>query len=84
MGPDLKVVQLHESNFRDPVASLRALADEIEAGEYGDVTCVAVSLFGDTLEVFGVGRDSEAPTTVCVLQAGAQKLLSSLAEWGNP
>lgn len=35
---DLKVVQLHDGpSLRDVPAQLRALADRIEAGDYGDV-----------------------------------------------
>ena len=36
-APALNVVQLYDSNHRDPVATLRRIADEIEAGQYGDV-----------------------------------------------
>jgi hypothetical protein len=59
--PD-NVVQLHSSNFRDPVATLRLIADEIEAGDYGDVGSVALVILGDSMECFGLGKDAEAPS----------------------
>ncbi len=44
--PELKVVTLYESNFQDPVATLRKLADDIESGKYGDVASLGVVLAG--------------------------------------
>jgi len=69
------VVGLYSHNFRDASASLRHLADCIDAGEYGDVKCVGVSLLGDGLFVFGCGRDSEHTDTALVLHAGFQFLM---------
>jgi hypothetical protein len=78
-----EVVQLHESNFRDPVATLRKIADEIEAGQYGEVGCVSVALLGDTMEVFGAGVDSEAPSVAMLLHAGFMRLAGSLERHGR-
>lgn len=80
---DLKVIQLHESNYRDPVATLRIIADAIESGKYGDVGCVGVCLLGDTMEVFGMGRDSEASSTAMLLHAGFMRLAQSLEQHGR-
>lgn len=82
-APDLKVVTLHDSNFRDPVATLRSIADDIEAGRYGDVGTVALVLLGDTLEVFGLGRDSEGPSVGLLLHAGFLRLSRALEEHGQ-
>lgn len=79
----MKVVTLHESNFRDPVATLRVIADQIEAGKYGEVGCVAVAVLGDTLEVFGAGVDSEAPSVAMTLHAGFMRLVRSIEEHGR-
>jgi hypothetical protein len=35
---------------------LRNIADEIEAGEYGDVETIVVGLRGETYETFGGGK----------------------------
>lgn len=83
MKPELKVVTLHESNFRDPVATLREIADQIEAGEYGDVWTVGLVLFGDTLEVFGMGVDSDGPTIALLMNAAALRLARKLEEHGR-
>jgi hypothetical protein len=69
------VVGLYVHNFRDAPATLRHLADRIDAGEYGDVTCVGVSLLGDGLSVFGCGKESEPADTALVLHAGFQFLM---------
>lgn len=79
----MKVVTLHESNFRDPVATLRNIADEIEAGKHGAVGCVGVAVLGDKLAVFGAGPDSEAPAVALVLHAGFAQLSRSIEEHGR-
>jgi hypothetical protein len=79
----LKVVSLCESNFRDPVATLRIIADAMEAGEYGDVGSAALVVFGDTMEVFGMGKDSEAPTIALLLHSGFMRLSKALEEHGR-
>lgn len=82
-APELKVVQLHESNFRDPVAALRTLADEIERGDFGAVAHVGVVVLGDTLEVFSMGIDSDVPSTGMLLHAGFMRLSSMIANHGR-
>jgi hypothetical protein len=79
----MKVVTLNETNFRDAAATLRQIADEIEAGEYGEVGCVGVALLGDTMEVFGAGPDSEAPAVAMLLHAGFLRLSRALEEHGR-
>lgn len=83
MTASLKVVTLHESNYRDPVATLRVIADAIEKGEYGEVGCAGVVLLGDKMEVFGMGRDSEAPSVALLLHAGFMRLSKSLEDHGR-
>lgn len=70
-------------NFRDPVATLRTIANEVEAGKWGEVGCVGVVLLGDTMEVWGAGVDSEGPSTGMLLQAGALRLLKMLEGHGR-
>lgn len=77
------VKTLYESNFRDVPATLRRIADEIEAGSYGDVGCAGLVLLGGSLEVFGMGPDSEAPSVALVLNAGAMKLTMPVLHHGT-
>jgi hypothetical protein len=79
----LKVVTLHESNYRDPVATLRLIADQMEAGKYGAVGCCSVVLFGDTLQIFGMGPDSESPTVHLVLCAAAREFEEIIRKHGQ-
>ena len=75
-------MQLYDSNYRDPVATLRSIASDIEAGKYGDVGSVGVVLLGDTMEVFGMGKDSEAPSVGLLLHAGFLRLSKAIEEHG--
>jgi len=79
----MPVETLYESNFRDSAATLRKIADEIEAGDFGEVGCVGVSILGDRLRVFGAGPDSEGPSVAMVLHAGFMQLSSALVDHGN-
>jgi len=81
--PNLKVVSMRESNFRDTVVSLRRIADDIEAGKYGDVGSLGLVLFGDTVEVFGIGPTSETPTIALLLHAGFMRLSMALENYGH-
>ena len=78
-----EVVTLYENNFRDPVAELRRIADEIEAGDYGGVGCVAIALLGDKLEVFAAGMDSEPCSAGMLLHAGFMKMSQAIVEHGK-
>lgn len=78
-----EVTHLYPSNFRDPVQTLREIASAIESGKYGDVGCVAVALLGDTLEVFGLGKDSEGPTVHLMLCTAARRLEDTLMNVGG-
>lgn len=79
----LKVVgEIEMPDYKDPVKMLRNLADDIEAGEHGEVTSVAVATFGDAgLEVYGGGIDSDPPTAGMMFQAAAMKMCQSLVDF---
>lgn len=77
------VLVAYDSNFREPVATLRSIADCIEAGECGDVTQVAVVVLGDTCKVFGAGPGCEGDSIALLLQAGAYRLIKQVAEHGR-
>lgn len=81
MSADL--VTLRDHTLLDVPALLRKLADRVEAGEYGAVRCCAVSMLGDTLEVFAYGLDSAGPSAACTLHAGFLKLQQALVDHGT-
>ncbi len=81
--PDLKVVDIYESNYREVVPTLRKIAQQIEDGEFGEVGCLSLVLLGDTLEVFAMGKDSDAPSAALVLHAGVNKLSNALLNHGT-
>lgn len=78
-----EVVQLYDSNIRDPAATLRKIADSIEAGEYGDVGCVVVALLGDTMECFGAGPDSEGASAALLFHAAFMRLSGAVEGHGK-
>lgn len=82
--PHLSVVStLYETNFRDVAATLRNIADDVEAGKFGTVGCCALALLGDRLEVFGIGPDSDATAVGMVLLAAANKMARPIEEHGT-
>lgn len=74
---------IYNSNMRDPVATLRKIADQIEAGDYGSVGCAGLVLLGDKMKVFGMGEDSEGPSVGMLLHAGFSMISDSLKEHGR-
>lgn len=79
----LKLVEINASNFRDPVAELRDIADAIEEGKYGEVGCLAIAILGDTMEVFRAGPDSGAPSVALLLHAGFLRMSKAVEEHGT-
>ena len=59
--PDLKVVgEIAPPGYKDPARMLRRIADEIDAGEHGDIDTIVVATFGSNgVNTFGGGRDSD-------------------------
>jgi hypothetical protein len=82
-GPDLKVVgEIAPPDYRDPVLLLRNLADDIEAGAYGDVETIVVALAADvTYAMFGGGRRSSMADCGFLYAAAAQRLAA--IPWGG-
>lgn len=80
---DLKVVTLNESNFRDPVAGLRSLADQVENGEFGEVGQIGIVLLGDQMEIFGYGSDCEAPSIALMFQAAVLRFATTIEQHGK-
>lgn len=78
-----EIVSLYETNFRDPVATLREIASEIESGKYGEVGTVAIVLPGDTMELFGAGVDSDGPAVGILLHAGLMRIAGTVESHGR-
>lgn len=79
----LNVVELFDSNFRDPVANLRKIADRMEAGEYGPVGTCALVVMGDQMEVFGMGPESEGAGVALLLHAAFLRLAQAVESHGK-
>lgn len=78
-----KIITLYGTNFRDPVSALRKIADDIEAGTYGDVGSVGVALLGDTMEIFGAGADSEGPSIALLFHAAFMRISNAIEQAGR-
>ena len=70
------IVELAQATLSDTPRVLRAIADEIESGEYGTVVAGVVSLECDTgvLEIFGVGAADRYRALALI--TGAQQTLT--------
>lgn len=77
------VLVAYEHNFRQVAPMLRKIADQIEAGEFGEVTQCGLVLLGDTCEVFGFGADMDGSTIATLLQAGAHRMIAEVANYGR-
>lgn len=78
-----EVIVLRDSNFRDPVATLRIIANEIEAGSYGEIGSIGLVLLGDTMEVFGMGEESTPSTVALLFNAAIIRLASAIEQHGK-
>ena len=78
-----EVVQIYDSNSRDPAATPRKIADRIDAGDFGDVGCAALVVLGDTTEVFGMGQECEGPPVAMLLYAGFLRIAGFVANHGR-
>jgi hypothetical protein len=80
---ELKVVgKITPPDYKDPVQMLRNIADDLEAGRYGDVETIVVATNGTNgLEMFGGGRASDAQCCAFVFGAAQVRLLS--IPWGG-
>lgn len=78
-----EVVSLHDSNFRDPAATLRKIADDIERGEFGAVGSIGIVILGDQLTVCRAGEDADPCSIGMLLHAGFMKMSKGIAEHGE-
>lgn len=76
------VGEIKPPDYRDPVKMLRNLADDIEKGEYGDVSTVAIALASDDgYSTFGGGRNSSKEA--CAFLFGSAHLRLLNLPWGG-
>lgn len=75
-APELKVVgEISPPAYKDPVQMLRNLADNIEAGDYGDVETIVIALAGDQgFDTFGGGRLSGMHECAFLFASAAARL----------
>ena len=69
-----KIIQLDSATIEDAAKVLRAIADEIDAGEHGKVSAAIVILDGAELALFGSG-DASQYKAVWLLEAAKKELL---------
>jgi hypothetical protein len=80
----LRPVDIQPAEYRDPVIFLRTLAEEIEKGQRGDVTTLAVALLtegaenGSPLATFGGGRNSDLYRVAATFGAAQLYLLNTM------
>jgi hypothetical protein len=82
-APTLKVVEIGIDNLRDPAKQLRNIADGIDAGEYGEVTSLAVAMLGNQLHIFGGGADYFAPSVALLMRAASLRMEREIEEFGR-
>jgi RecA/RadA recombinase len=71
-----KLHVIREYTVRDAPAVLRKIADQLEAGQVGEVNgCVVVVDAEEGLDVSYTGEGEAAPRALMLLQAGHAKLL---------
>ena len=78
-----KLFVVTERTLHDVPANLRALADRIEAGDFGAVSNCSIAMLGSELHVFGYGIDGSGTSTACVLLAGAHKIINAIVTHGE-
>lgn len=81
------IITLNKTNFRDTVATLRRLADEIEGGAHGEVHMLAIAMHHlendePQLTTFGFGPGAEGDYAAVLFAEAAdvtrKMILSSL------
>lgn len=77
----LRPVDIKPPEYKDPVNFLRNLADEIEKGQHGEVSTLAIALLtegaedGWPLATFGGGRNSDIYHVAAAFGAAQNRLI---------
>lgn len=74
----MKVVgEIKPPAYKDPVQMLRNIADQIEAGEFGEVETLVVATAGTSgYDIFGGGKQSGHTCCAYLLAAAHHRLVS--------
>lgn len=87
MSANLKVVTMREVSLRDIPGQLRLLADAIERGDHGEVSCAGAVLIGSSFASFGWGDgcngDSVGPSVATLFSAGALRITKQIEGHGQ-
>ena len=79
----LNLVRFPRPDYLDTVKALRNLADQIEAGDFGEISSCGVVILGEGMEVFGSGPDSAAPTIALLFNAAALRFAKDIESYGQ-
>lgn len=71
---------LRSSTLLDVAATLRTIADGIDAGEYGQTLGCVVVLDARALDVFYTGTGEAGPNTMALLQCALGKMVARVLE----
>lgn len=71
---------MRETNLLNVPATLREIADGIEAGHFGEPVGCAVVLDAFKLDVFYMGSGEAAPNTVLLMAAATAKMVAPVLE----
>jgi hypothetical protein len=74
------LVLLRETNLLDVPATLRKIADGIEAGDHGQVHAAVLVLDAAQVAVFYAGSGEAGPNGHLLLHAGAAKMVQAVLE----
>tara|TARA_R110001606_G_scaffold30344_1_gene93795 strand:- start:38234 stop:38491 length:258 start_codon:yes stop_codon:yes gene_type:complete len=76
---DLKVVQLKQEGYKDPIAAMRHILEQMEAGEYEpcDVGVLVMMGRNGAVETFGFGPKSDDLQALGLLRLGEQVIIDS-------
>lgn len=72
------LVVMRETNLLDIPATLRRIADDVEAGIHGTAHGCVVVLDADKVLVFYCGTGEAAPNAHLLLGAGAAKMMAAV------
>lgn len=79
---ELKLLNFKREDWRDPVRTLRKIADELESGEFGacKVGVLAMLTESGSVEAFGFGPIADDLQSLALFRLGEQKLIDVLLE----
>lgn len=79
---DLKVVQFSREGWREAIATLRTIADQMESGDLSPckVGTLVMLTEGGEVEVFGFGPAADDLQILGLFRVGEQKLIEALLD----